>query len=322
MKLSAHCDCYADNSYFLFNKKHQITFFNIHSYEKIGHFISRNPVVGESFVEIISHKYLHIFLRLVEECFEGKSFNIENRLKVQNENDVLMQIVMTPVLTDPSQPMVACTIIDSNRKSNQMKLLDEYSHLASHDLRAPITNILSLSSLLNFPEMESFDTPKIQELLRDINFQAEKLDDIIKMLNRLINKDDTPRDFTTDSTLNNSKHIMLVDDDSLTNKLHHMIITKYNKNKKVVQFDNPVLALEYLKDHLPNLILLDLNMPEINGWTFLERLEEQNIPVDVVIISSTIDPAEQLRARSYKSVKDFLTKPLTYEKIKHLLDEN
>lgn len=320
MKLNAHCDYYADNSYFLFNKKNQITFFNIHSTEKIGHFLAKDPVIGEYFGEIISQQYVKTFSKLVAECFTGKSLNIEKRLKIKGSEDILLQVVLTPVLTDPDEPYVACTIIDSNRKTNQMKLLDEYSHLASHDLRAPITNILSLSSLLNYPEMDSFDTGKIKELLKDINFQAEKLDDIIKMLNRLINKEQGENDFVTDAVRTDSKYIMLVDDDSLTNKLHHMIITKHNKNKRIVQFDNPVLALEHLDDNLPDLILLDLNMPEIDGWTFLRLLEERNIKVDVVIISSTIDPAERTRALSHVSVKDFLTKPLTYDKIKHLVD--
>ncbi|CAM4028218.1 Response regulator receiver domain-containing protein [Pedobacter westerhofensis] len=320
MKLSAHCDCYADNSYFLFNKKNQIISFRIHSTEKLGYFLDKNPVIGEPFVEFISQKYVKSFSDLVAECFEGKSFNIENRLKVQDKEDVLMQVVLTPVFTGPDQEFVACTIIDSNRKTNQMKLLDEYSHLASHDLRAPITNILSLSSMLNYPEMDSLDTSKIRELLTDINFQAEKLDDIIKMLNRLINKGEATKEFAGEATVIDSKHIMLVDDDSLTNKLHHMIITKHNKNKRVVQFDRPLLALNYLKENHPDLILLDLNMPEMDGWAFLRALEERNIKIDVVIISSTIDPAERSRAQSFKSVKDFLTKPLTYDKIKHLVD--
>ena len=99
-----------------------------------------------------------------------------------------------------------------------------------------------------------------------------------------------------------------------------MIITKINKNKRVIQFDSPVKALEYLKGNVPDLILLDLNMPEMDGWVFLSLLEERKIDVDVVIISSTIDPSERARAHDFKSVKDFLTKPLTYDKIKHLVD--
>ena len=133
-------------------------------------------------------------------------------------------------------------------------------------------------------------------------------------------KGKSSNDFIAEGTRSDSKQIMLVDDDSLTNKLHHIIITKHNKNKEVVQFDNPVRALEYLEENIPDLILLDLNMPEIDGWSFLRLLEERNIAVDVVIISSTIDPSERTRALSYKAVKDFLTKPLTYDKIKHLVD--
>jgi len=321
MKLSANCDSYTDNSYFLFNKQHKITFFKIHSTEKVGYFIKRYPSIGDSIVEIISQKYEKKFLNLLSECFSGKSFNIEKRLKVIGAQDIQIQIVLTPIFQDGEETLISCTVIDSNRKSNQMKLLDEYSRLASHDLRAPITNILSLSSLVNFPDLLSYDTTKIEELLKDINYQAEKLDDIIKMLNRVVNQGQGNNNFITEETKNDSNHIVLVDDDSLTNKLHHMIITKYNKNRKVVQFDNPIVALEYLKENTPDLILLDLNMLDIDGWKFLELLEEFGIDVKVVIISSTIDAADSIKANSYPSVKDFLMKPLTYDKIKHLIDE-
>lgn len=321
MKLSAHCDYYRDNSYFVVNNKNQITNFRIHSQEKIGYFLRKEPVIGDSVEEIISQKYEEVFLKLLSGCFLGESFNIEKRIKVEGKDDVLLQIVLTPVFNPSDQPYVSCTIIDSNRKSNQMKLLDEYSRLASHDLRAPITNILSLSSLTNFPDMESFDFSRVEELLADINYQAEKLDDIIKMLNRLVGHGQEYTGFISEATKKSSRHIMLVDDDSLTNKLHHMIITKYNKNRDVVQFDNPVAALAYLDLNKPDLILLDLNMPDIDGWMFLDLMKKHKILTDVVIVSSTIDPADRNRANAYPVVKDFLMKPLTYDKIKHLIDD-
>jgi len=321
MKLSTHCDCYSDNSYFLLDKNNQIIFFRIHSTEKIGYFLRKNPSIGDSIVEIISQKYEKTFLKLVADCFSGDSFSIEKRLKIKDCDDVLLQIVLTPVFSGNGQSMVSCTLIDNNRKSNQMKLLDEYSRLTSHDLRAPITNILSLSTLINFPDLESSDTSRVREILKDINYQAEKLDDIIKMLNRLVNQGHDTVGFTTETTKIDSKHIVLVDDDSLTNKLHYMILTKHNKNRKVVQFDEPAQALKYLETNVPDLILLDLNMPEIDGWMFLEFLEKRGSVVDVVIISSTIDPADLNKASLYPSVKDFLMKPLTYDKIKHLIDD-
>lgn len=320
MKLSAHCECYADNSYFLFNEKNQITFFKVHSITKVGYFMKKFPVIGNPIVEIISQQYEKTFLALVADCFKGKSLNIEKRLKIKGSNDILVQIVLTPVFSESGEKQVCCTIVDSNRKSNQMKLLDEYSRLASHDLRAPITNILSLSSLINFPDLKSQDTKRVGELLNEINVQAEKLDDIIKMLNRLVNQGQENVDFVTAKSVKDAMHIVLLDDDPITNKLHHMIITKHNKNRKVVPFENSNMALEYLRNHQPDLVLLDLNMPEIDGWKFLDLLNEYHINVDVVIISSTINAADSNRAYSYPSVKDFLMKPLTYDKIKHLID--
>lgn len=320
MKLSANCECYSDNSYFIFNEKYQITFIHVHSIAKIGYFLKDFPVVGKPIVEIISQQYEKSFISLVKDCFKGKSFNLEKRLRIEGRNDILMQIVLTPILADSGNKMVSCTLIGSDRKSNQMKLMDEYSRLASHDLRAPITNILSLTNLIDFKDLPAPHANNIHGLLKEINVQAEKLDDIIKMLNRLMNQGNSKADFAADLIKNDARHIVLVDDDPVTNKLHHMIITKHHKDRTVVPFENPLAALEYLKTRQPDVVLLDINMPDMDGWKFLDLLQQMKIAVDVVIISSTIDSADTLRAESYPAVKDFLMKPLTYDKIKHLID--
>ena len=320
MKLNAYCDYFTDNTCFVLNKKNQITFFDIHSTTKTGHFLIKKPVLGDLYHEIIVPAYAAAFSRLVNTCFKGKSIHIEKRFQVKGAGEIELQVILSPVLSDPDNPLVVCTVISSNRKSNQMKLLDEYAHLASHDLRAPITNILSLSSLLNFADPGTYDMEKIRELLRNINLQAEKLDDIIRMLNRMI---DAGQDkvFAAGTSRSGYAHIVLVDDDPVTNKIHHLVITKHQKNRRVVPFEHPEEALEYLALQEPDLVLLDLNMPGISGWDFLQLMEKKGIAIDVVIISSSINAADRIRAQAFKAVKDFITKPLTYEKIRHLLDE-
>ncbi|PIH03275.1 hypothetical protein CS542_02550 [Pedobacter sp. IW39] len=86
--------------------------------------------------------------------------------------------------------------------------------------------------------------PARSKLLRDINFR-QKSWMIYKMLNSLINKEHEADDLSQNLPKIDSKHIMLIDDDSLTNKLHHHC--KHNKNKRVVQFGSSIRALDYLK---------------------------------------------------------------------------
>lgn len=83
-------------------------------------------------------------------------------------------------------------------------------------------------------------------------------------------------------------------------------------------------ALRNQPDQLPDLILLDLNMPVCNGWQFLERFPnlglEKPIPVD--IISSTVTAAEHERAVKNPDVGHFYAKPVTLETLATILETN
>ena len=73
-------------------------------------------------------------------------------------------------------------------------------------------------------------------------------------------------------------------------------------------------------DHLPDVVLLDLNMPVMNGWQFLDRLEQLQADKNIIvyIVSSSIDSDDQNKAKNYKSVRQYLIKPLTVAMLKEL----
>lgn len=318
--MSASCVCEnLGSSFFLIDRKFQLISFNTESLNFLGSLFEKNPEIGEQIVEIVAQRYQKAILRLLEKCFAGNCFSIEKRLPVVDANDHILLITFTPIGAGENITHVTCTVFSDTVNARQLKLLNEYSHLTSHRLRAPITNILSLSNVTNYSSLENYDLEKVSQLLGEINQQAEKLDGIIKMLNSLLHEDQN-MDFGPGAVMPKSKHIVLLDDDMITNKIHQMLISKLHMDKRVVLFEKAEYALDYIIDNIPDLILLDLHMPEIDGWRFLQLMEDHNISIDVIIVSSSIDPAERHRARKFSCVKDFLTKPLTYEKVKLIFD--
>ncbi len=98
---------------------------------------------------------------------------------------------------------------------------------------------------------------------------------------------------------------------------------------EVKLFSNGLEALEFLTPlidepgKLPGMILLDLSMPVMDGWEFLDefillspRLERE---ITILIVSSTIDPSDIERARSISAVTDFIIKPVTIEKFVEMI---
>lgn len=126
------------------------------------------------------------------------------------------------------------------------------------------------------------------------------------------------------------KRIFLIDDDPtflfLTKKL--IITAKVSAN--INEFSDGQAALDFLTDNLnnqeqyPDLVFLDLSMPIVDGWDFLDEysLFEDKVhkKVKLFIVSSSISPHDIERARNYKIVSDFIIKPLLKEKLLEIMD--
>jgi len=123
--------------------------------------------------------------------------------------------------------------------------------------------------------------------------------------------------------------ILCVDDDPITLMLCKMVINKALFSNKIITAKNGEDALNYfktLKDTgtgiKPQLIFLDLNMPIMGGWEFLDSFStaeysEYNT-INVIILSSTIDPEDLEKAKKYPMVLDFLSKPITKEMLEYV----
>jgi len=121
--------------------------------------------------------------------------------------------------------------------------------------------------------------------------------------------------------------VLLVEDDPITILVCKRTIEIAGFANNVKSVINGQEAIDYLREStdIPDLILLDLNMPILNGWEFLEWFivwvkDAVKVPA-VYILSSTVDPEDQKKAMEYSSVKGFISKPLTKEHLSNLEKE-
>jgi CheY-like chemotaxis protein len=127
--------------------------------------------------------------------------------------------------------------------------------------------------------------------------------------------------------------ILLVDDDEPTNFLNQMVIEELDIAEQIRIAQNGQEALTYLKKTgtgdenfpLPDLILLDINMPAMNGWEFLERYshlpDHQKANVIIVMLTTSFNPDDRAKANEISEVTGFETKPLTVDKLQTLLEK-
>lgn len=128
--------------------------------------------------------------------------------------------------------------------------------------------------------------------------------------------------------------ILCVDDDPITLMLCKKVIEKTTFSEKIITAQNGEEALSYFdaikidfevnnkSTPLPQLIFLDLNMPVMGGWEFLDSFSTSNYSnfntIKVVVLSSTIDPEDLQKASTYPMVIDFLPKPITLSMLDYL----
>lgn len=121
------------------------------------------------------------------------------------------------------------------------------------------------------------------------------------------------------------ENVLVIDDDNVFNYLVEDAFEEANINCKVTFKTRAKEALKYLKDGLnpsPELIFLDINMPVMTGWEFLDEYEKIKLhktsKTKIVMLSSSIYKEDKDKAKEYNKVVDFITKPLTSEQLQEV----
>ena len=126
--------------------------------------------------------------------------------------------------------------------------------------------------------------------------------------------------------------ILLIDDDLPTNFINERVLRKMDCAEKIKAVQGGFEALSYLKAEdkethpRPDLIFLDINMPGMNGWEFLEQYHllelDQKSKVVVVMLTTSLNPDEREKAEKVSQISGFLNKPLITDGIDELLKKH
>jgi len=128
--------------------------------------------------------------------------------------------------------------------------------------------------------------------------------------------------------MENKINYLIVDDDKANNMLCQMVLKKVLGDINTISYDLPREALNYISDEYikpgkkPTVLFLDINMPDISGWDFLEifktfdkKIHEQ---FTIYILSSSVDYSDKNKAGENPFVTGFISKPLTRDAVKKL----
>lgn len=122
--------------------------------------------------------------------------------------------------------------------------------------------------------------------------------------------------------------ILLLDDDQINNVVSKRVIQTMNIAKNVICLDNGEAGINFIKSYykengsLPELILLDVNMPIMDGFEFLENFNTLNFPVQpLIVVLTTSCSSKDVERMKELGIKKYINKPLSKENVMKILEE-
>jgi CheY-like chemotaxis protein len=127
------------------------------------------------------------------------------------------------------------------------------------------------------------------------------------------------------------RSVFLIDDDNIYQYTAKILLESTGLARKIQSFYNGKEALRYFQlpenqqpENLPDVIFLDINMPIMNGWEFLEEYDTLRaaLPKQIVlyVVSSSVDSSDMEKSRSYGAVTDYLIKPVNRNQYREVME--
>lgn len=120
--------------------------------------------------------------------------------------------------------------------------------------------------------------------------------------------------------------VMLIDDDADDNFFHQIVLRETNITDNIQVVTSGFEALKYLTSEsvIPDLIFLDINMPKMNGWEFLQEYNKLNIAqkakIIIIMLTTSLNPADEAKANNINDVVAFKSKPLTADALEDIVN--
>ena len=124
------------------------------------------------------------------------------------------------------------------------------------------------------------------------------------------------------------KKVMVIDDNQIDRRIAELNIERYDFAEEIISIGSARRALEYLEasanlsEKLPGLILVDIRMPEIDGFGFLDEYEKLPNSIrdhcTVMMLTSSLNSDDMDRAKKSKSLKGFVNKPINCQMLQEL----
>lgn len=115
--------------------------------------------------------------------------------------------------------------------------------------------------------------------------------------------------------------IVLIDDDPISTFVTEKLISRNVKEPcQFYKYQSARAALKEIYSIKANYLFLDLNMPEMTGWDFLDMFNSDKNEAQIYILSSSVDERDISKASRYSVVKDYLSKPLIKKYIKSIFN--
>lgn len=115
--------------------------------------------------------------------------------------------------------------------------------------------------------------------------------------------------------------IMLVDDKDISNFIMRKFIEIRRPDANIKEFTDPQKALDSIDNIVPDIIFLDLNMPVMNGWQFLDEMRNASFSHKVAILTSSTSNDDFEKSKEYGNVINFYVKPLNPDELARVFED-